>query len=106
MHIRLHSDVVEPGPAIGSRQRLAIDAYASRCGCIEAEQKVEKRCLVSSSFHKKKTEILSESNIREEELRRVVDATGYTVTGIHTEPYEKKGLSLFHRDSSGIRKKA
>ena len=88
---------------------LAVDGMM--CGMCEAHvNDAVRRAFavkkVSSSFHKKKTEILAESNIREEELRRVVDATGYTVTGIHTEPYEKKGLSLFHRDSSGIRKKA
>ncbi|GFI55846.1 hypothetical protein IMSAG013_00897 [Clostridiales bacterium] len=36
---------------------------------------------VTSSHSKGKTEI---------------GKSGYTVTGIHTEPYEKKGFSLFH----------
>lgn len=91
--------------------KITLDIEGMACGMCEAHvndaiRKAFSVKKVSSSFHKKKTEILAESNIREEELRRVVDATGYTVTGIHTEPYEKKGLLLFHRDSSGIRKKA
>lgn len=91
--------------------KITLDIEGMACGMCEAHvndaiRKAFSVKKVSSSFHKKKTEILAESNIREEELRRVVDATGYTVTGIYTEPYEKKGLSLFHRDSSGIRKKA
>ncbi len=91
--------------------KITLDIEGMACGMCEAHvndaiRKAFSVKKVSSSFHTKKTEILAETNIREEELRRVVDATGYTVTGIHTEPYEKKGLSLFHRDSSGIRKKA
>ena len=47
---------------------------------------------VSSSHTKKKTEILSEQPLDEKKLQEVITATGYTMTGIDSEPYEKKGL--------------
>lgn len=51
-----------------------------------------------SSFHSKgKTEILAENPLDDEKLKDVIEKSGYTVTGIHTEPYEKKGFSLFGR---------
>ena len=83
--------------------KITLDVEGMACGMCEAHvnDAISKAFVVkkvSSSFHKKKTEIFAESAISEEDLRRVVDATGYTVTGVHTEPYEKKGFSLFHRD--------
>ena len=50
---------------------------------------------VTSSHTKKETEILSEAPLDEAQLRAAVDAAGYTLNGIRTEPYEKKGFSLF-----------
>ena len=51
---------------------------------------------VSSSHTKGETQILTEEPIDEAELRRVIDATGYTAGEIHSSPYEKKGfLGLF-----------
>ena len=52
---------------------------------------------VTSSHRKNTTEIISEEALDEEALKSVIDATGYRVTGIKTEPYEKKGFSLFGR---------
>jgi len=52
---------------------------------------------VTSSHSKGKTEILSEAQIDEENLKSVISKSGYTVTGIYTEPYEKKSLSLFRK---------
>ena len=52
---------------------------------------------VTSSHRKKTTEIIAEEAIDEAALKEAVNATGYTVTGIKTEPYEKKGFSLFGR---------
>lgn len=52
---------------------------------------------VTSSHSKGKTEILAEVPLDDEKLKDVIGKSGYTVTGIHTEPYEKKGFSLFHR---------
>lgn len=50
---------------------------------------------VTSSHAKNRTEILSEQSLDEQKLREVIDKTGYTLTGLTSEPYEKKGL--FHR---------
>ena len=52
---------------------------------------------VTSSHRKNTTEIIAEEALDEEALRSVIDATGYRVTGMKTEPYEKKGFSLFGR---------
>ena len=51
---------------------------------------------VSSSHSKGETLILTEEPIGEDELRRVIDATGYTAGEIRSAPYRKKGfLGLF-----------
>ena len=52
---------------------------------------------VSSSHAKGKTEIISQEPLDEEKLKAAVSATGYTVTAVKTEPYEKKGFSLFKK---------
>ena len=52
---------------------------------------------VTSSHSKKQTEVISEEALDEEKLKEVVEKTGYQLTSVETEPYEKKGFSLFHR---------
>lgn len=52
---------------------------------------------VTSSHSKGKTEIITESSILEEDLRKAIGETGYTLAGMQTEPYEKKGFSLFRK---------
>ena len=52
---------------------------------------------VTSSHSKGKTEIIAENPIPEEELRKAISETGYTLVGMQSEPYEKKGFSLFHK---------
>lgn len=52
---------------------------------------------VNSSHTKGRTEILSEKELPEEKLRAAIAETGYEVGKITSEPYEKKGFSLFHR---------
>lgn len=47
---------------------------------------------VSSSHSKGITEIISENPLDESDLRKAIDATGYTVISVDTEPYAKKGL--------------
>ena len=51
---------------------------------------------VTSSHKKGLTEILSEAPLDEAVLRDAITATGYTLREIKSEPYEKKGFSLFH----------
>lgn len=50
---------------------------------------------VKSSHSKGITEVISEAPVDLEKLKSVISATGYTVTDIRTEPYERKGFSLF-----------
>lgn len=47
---------------------------------------------VTSSHTKKQTIIITEKDIEEEKLKEVIDKTGYTLTSIEKEPYEKKGF--------------
>ena len=61
----------------------------------EAIQKVFSVEKISSSHTKQETEILSEAPLDEELLRTTVDEAGYTLREIHSEPYKKKGFSLF-----------
>lgn len=82
--------------------KITLDVDGMACGMCEAHVNdairqnftVKK---VSSSHGKGKTEILSEQMLDEEKLRAAVEATGYRVTAVRTEPYEKKGFSLFKR---------
>lgn len=52
---------------------------------------------VTSSHKKGTTEILSEAPLDEQVLTAAITKHGYKVQGIHAEPYEKKGFSLFRR---------
>jgi copper chaperone CopZ len=50
---------------------------------------------VEASRSKKQAEIISEQELDAEKLKKVVADTGYNFTGVTSEPYEKKGFSLF-----------
>lgn len=50
---------------------------------------------VTSSHTKGRAEIISESEIDEQQLRKAIGDTGYDVTSVSSEPYEKKGLFSF-----------
>lgn len=50
---------------------------------------------VSSSHSKGEAVIISEDKLDEEALKATISATGYDVTGITVQPYEKKGLFGF-----------
>jgi copper chaperone CopZ len=52
---------------------------------------------VTSSHGKNKTEIIAEEELDQTALTEAINATGYQVTAIQTEPYKKKGFSLFGR---------
>lgn len=45
---------------------------------------------VTSSHTKKQTVIITEEEIDEQKLREVIGKTGYEITGIAKEPYEKR----------------
>ena len=52
---------------------------------------------VTSSHTKGKTEILSEEPLEETQLKAVIEATGYQVTAVRSEPYEKRGFSFLRK---------
>ena len=47
---------------------------------------------VTASRSKKEASFLTESTVDADALKAVIDATGYTCTGMDSAPYEKKGL--------------
>ncbi len=50
---------------------------------------------VTSSHSKGETEIIADSHISEDDLKKAIHETGYTLVDMKTEPYEKKSFSLF-----------
>ena len=53
---------------------------------------------VSSSHTKNQMVILTEQEINEQELKAVLDATGYHLVAVEKEPYQKKGFfSVFQK---------
>lgn len=82
--------------------KITLDVDGMACGMCESHVNNAIRQAfpvkkVTSSHSKKMTEILSDTPLDEEKLKVAVEATGYQVRGVRTEPYEKKGFSLFHR---------
>ena len=45
---------------------------------------------ITSSHKKNTTEIICKTGLPESDLRKIIEATGYRITSIITEPYEKK----------------
>lgn len=53
---------------------------------------------VTSSHSKGEAVIITEGRPSEEAIKSTINATGYTVLSVSTEPYEKKGfLGIFKR---------
>ena len=82
--------------------KIVLEVEGMACGMCEAHvneavRKVFQVKKVTSSHAKGRTEILAEQPLDEETLKAAVSAAGYTVKSARTEPYEKKGFSLFHR---------
>ena len=82
--------------------KIILNVEGMACGMCEAHvNDAVRRAFpvkkVSSSHAKGKTEIISQEPLDEEKLKAAVSATGYTDTAVKTEPYEKKGFSLFMR---------
>lgn len=83
-------------------RKITLDIAGMACGMCEAHVNDAVRQhfavkKVTSSHAKGRTEILAEAALDEEKLKAVIESAGYTVTGVHTEPYQKKGLFLFHK---------
>lgn len=82
--------------------KITLQIEGMACGMCEAHvndaiRKTFPVKKVTSSHSKGQTEILAESQLDEELLKKAVQSGGYAVTGITVEAYEKKGFSLFHR---------
>lgn len=80
--------------------KITVGVDGMMCGMCEnhindAIRKVFSVKKVTSSHSKGQTVILTEQDIDEAEVRKAIDATGYTVTSFAKEPYEKKGLFSF-----------
>ncbi len=82
--------------------KITVQIEGMQCGMCEAHVndairnaiKVKK---VASSHSTGQTVILAEKAIDEEQLKKAVEATGYRVLSVQSEPYEKKGFSLFRK---------
>ena len=82
--------------------KTVLEVEGMACGMCEAHVneavrnhfKVKK---VESSHTEKKTEVLSEEALNEDELKKAIEEAGYTVKGVTTETVEKKKFSLFGR---------
>ena len=82
--------------------KIILEVDGMSCGMCEthvndAVRRVFPVKKVTSSHAKGRTEILAEQPLDEEQLKAAVSAAGYTVKAVQTEPYEKKGFSLFHK---------
>ena len=82
--------------------KITLDIEGMACGMCEAHINDAIRAAftvkkVEYSHSKRKTQIIAELPIDDNELKTVIEQTGYKVLGIHTEPYEKKGFSLFKK---------
>ena len=70
------------------------------CGMCESHindvvRKTAQVSKVSSSHTRGETVIVSNQALDIETLKQAIAATGYTVTGAETRPYEKKGFFAF-----------
>ena len=82
--------------------KTVLNIEGMACGMCEAHinDAIRKTFMVkkiTSSHVKGTTEILTEIPLDRAQLKNTVEATGYNVTDIHTETYEKKGFSLFRK---------
>lgn len=82
--------------------KITLNIEGMACGMCEAHvneaiRKAFPVKKVTSSCKKGKTEIVAEALVDSESLKKVIETTGYKVTGINSEPYEKKGFSLFRK---------
>lgn len=77
--------------------KITVDIDGMSCGMCEAHINDAVRNAftvkkVTSSHTKKETVILTEREIPEPELRKIIGKAGYDVISVSWEPYEKKGL--------------
>ena len=78
-------------------QKITLKIDGMMCGMCESHiNDVIRRTFpvkkVSSSHSKAETVIVTDADIPEDALRKALDAIGYRLQALHTEPYEKKGF--------------
>ena len=84
-------------------EKITVGVDGMMCGHCEAHVNDAVRIalkvkMVSSSHSKQETVIIAEEGLTDEQIKSIIDATGYTVTGISREPYAKKGLFGFQEN--------
>ncbi len=77
--------------------KTVIDVEGMACGMCESHiNDAIRRSFsikkVTSSHKEGKTIVISEDELNEEKVSDAIKETGYQVTGLHKEPYVKKGL--------------
>ena len=82
--------------------KITLKVEGMACGMCESHvnEAVRKAFPVKkvTSFHTKRwTEVIAEAPIEETALKAAVEATGYSVRSVRTEPYERRGFSLFRK---------
>lgn len=82
--------------------KTTIQVDGMMCGMCEshindAVRQAVKVNKVTSSHTKGETVLITEEAVDEAAVRAAIEKTGYQVKGIHFEPYEKKGFSLFRK---------
>lgn len=82
--------------------KITVEVEGMACGMCEAHindavRKAFTVKKVTSSHTKRKTEIICEQPLEDDKIKKIISDTGYTALEIHTEPYEKKGFSLFRK---------
>ena len=82
--------------------KITLEVEGMACGMCEshvneAVRKAFPVKKVTSSHTKRRTEVIAEAPIEETALKAAVEATGYSVRSVRTEPYEKRGVSLFRK---------
>lgn len=83
--------------------KITVQVDGMQCGMCEAHvndaiRKAFPVKKVTSSHSKKQTVILAVQEIPEEQIKEVIDNTGYTFLSCKKEPYEKKGLFSSHKN--------
>ena len=83
--------------------KIVVKVEGMACGMCEAHVSDTVRGAfavkrVTSSHKKGETEIIAEQPLDENAIKSAIEATGYSVTGIETLPYEKKGFWIFGKN--------
>ena len=79
-------------------EKITIKIEGMMCGMCEAHvcdvirKAVPSAKKVKASRMSKEATFLADGNVDEEEIKKVIADTGYTVLSVSSEPYKKRGL--------------